>query len=193
MATNGLGPGPASAPSNAVTPATTPSAPTAVTATAGDAAASVAFAAPASNGGAPITGYTVVASPGGASATGTASPIVVSGLTNGTSVHVRRYCDECGWHGHPIVGEQCSHAGTQRRGAVGSDGRVRDRRQRERARDIHRSGVERRLDDHRLRGDESPRRNRGQRVELAHHDHHVDERDDVHLHRCRSERVWHWP
>ena len=83
-AANAVGPGPASAASNAVTPATTPSAPTAVTATAGDAAASVAFTPPASNGGAPITGYTVTASPGGATATGSASPIVVNGLTNGT-------------------------------------------------------------------------------------------------------------
>jgi len=64
---------------------TVPSAPTAVVATAGDASASVAFTAPASNGGAAITSYTVAASPGTATASGSASPITVSGLTNGTS------------------------------------------------------------------------------------------------------------
>jgi fibronectin type III domain protein len=56
-----------------------------VTATAGNASATVSFTAPASNGGSPITSYTVTASPGGATATGSASPITVTGLTNGTS------------------------------------------------------------------------------------------------------------
>src|ERR1019366_1217484 len=84
-ATNAIGTSGASTPSNAVTPATTPSAPTAVVATAGDGSASVASSAPASNGGAAITSYTVAASPGTATATGSASPITVSGLTNGTS------------------------------------------------------------------------------------------------------------
>jgi hypothetical protein len=45
----------------------------------------VAFTAPASNGGSAITGYTVTSSPGGITATGTSSPIVVTGLTNGTA------------------------------------------------------------------------------------------------------------
>ncbi len=63
---------------------TAPGAPTAVVATAGDASASVAFTAPASNGGSAITSYTVAASPGPATASGSASPITVSGLTNGT-------------------------------------------------------------------------------------------------------------
>ncbi|SFN92735.1 Putative Ig domain-containing protein, partial [Thioclava dalianensis] len=62
-----------------------PSAPTIGSATAGDASASVSFAAPASTGGSAITGYTVTSSPGGLTGTGTASPITVSGLTNGTA------------------------------------------------------------------------------------------------------------
>ncbi|MDP3226524.1 MAG: fibronectin type III domain-containing protein [Acidovorax sp.] len=65
--------------------AVVPGAPTIVTASAGNAEATVTFTAPASTGGASITGYTVTASPGGATATGAASPITVMGLTNGTS------------------------------------------------------------------------------------------------------------
>ncbi|SFH02915.1 Putative Ig domain-containing protein [Ensifer sp. OV372] len=61
-----------------------PGAPTGVVATAGNASAEVSFAAPANTGGAPITGYTVTASPGGLTETGPASPLTVAGLTNGT-------------------------------------------------------------------------------------------------------------
>ena len=59
-------------------------APTIGTATAGDANASVTFTAP-SFSKLPITSYTVTASPGGATGTGSSSPITVSGLSNGTS------------------------------------------------------------------------------------------------------------
>uniref|UniRef100_UPI004053D498 Ig-like domain-containing protein n=1 Tax=Shewanella sp. TaxID=50422 RepID=UPI004053D498 len=55
------------------------------TATAGDTQASVSFTAPANNGGAAITAYTVTSSPGGFTATGGASPLTVTGLTNGTA------------------------------------------------------------------------------------------------------------
>src|SRR6185369_14551301 len=41
--------------------------------------------APASNGGSAIISYTVTSSPGNVTATGTASPIAVTGLTNGTT------------------------------------------------------------------------------------------------------------
>jgi len=83
-ATNSKGTGAASTASNAVTPLTVPGAPTAVTATAGDTQASVAFTAPASDGGAAITSYTVTDNSGEIIATGSASPITVTGLTNGT-------------------------------------------------------------------------------------------------------------
>ena len=62
-----------------------PGQPTAVTATAGDGQASVSFTPPASDGGAAITSYTVTSSPGGKTATGAGSPLVVTGLTNGVS------------------------------------------------------------------------------------------------------------
>ena len=66
---------------------TVPGAPTIGTATAGNGSASIAFGAPASNGGAAITGYTATCTAGAASKTGTAtaSPVSVSGLTNGTA------------------------------------------------------------------------------------------------------------
>jgi hypothetical protein len=70
---------------------TAPDAPTIGTATAGDASASVTFTVPVSDGGSPITGYTVTANDttnagrGGETATGTESPITMTGLTNGDS------------------------------------------------------------------------------------------------------------
>jgi uncharacterized protein (TIGR02145 family) len=69
--------------------ATVPGPPTSVTASAGNASASVAFVAPTNNGGNAITGYTVTSSPGGFTATGATSPINVTGLTNGTAYTFR--------------------------------------------------------------------------------------------------------
>jgi hypothetical protein len=63
--------------------AVVPGAPTIGTATAGDAQVSVAFTVPSSNGGSAITGYTATSNPGGFTGTGTASPVTVTGLTNG--------------------------------------------------------------------------------------------------------------
>ncbi|BBH22131.1 hypothetical protein Back11_34760 [Paenibacillus baekrokdamisoli] len=85
VATNKEGDSVASAASNAVTPMTVPDAPTNVTATAGNGEATVSFTAPTYDGGNAITGYTVIASPGGATASGLSSPIKATGLTNGTA------------------------------------------------------------------------------------------------------------
>ena len=87
-ATNANGAGVASSASNSVTPGvitTVPGAPTIGTATGGNAQATITFTAPSSNGGSAITGYTVISSPGNITGTGTASPITVTGLTNGTA------------------------------------------------------------------------------------------------------------
>ncbi len=67
------------------TPATVPAAPTNVSAVAGNGEATVTFTAPTENGGSPITGYEVTDSSGNVVTTGAASPIVITGLTNGTS------------------------------------------------------------------------------------------------------------
>ncbi len=64
---------------------TVPDAPTIGTATAGDGQVSVAFSAPGNNGGSAITGYTVTSNPGGFTNTGASSPILITGLTNGTA------------------------------------------------------------------------------------------------------------
>jgi hypothetical protein len=51
----------------------------------GSGQAIVSFTAPSATGSGPITSYTVVSSPGGITATGSTSPITITGLTNGTS------------------------------------------------------------------------------------------------------------
>ena len=93
-AVNALGTGASSALSNAVTPATVPSAPTIGTATAGAASAIVTWTAPTSSGGASITGYVVTpyigATPQTAvSFSSTATSQTLSGLTNGTTYAFR--------------------------------------------------------------------------------------------------------
>jgi hypothetical protein len=83
-----VGTGAASLPSNVVTPATVPGAPTAVSAVAGNALATVSFTPPANNGGAAISSYTVTPYIGAtplSPTTATGSPVTVGGLTNGTS------------------------------------------------------------------------------------------------------------
>ena len=64
--------------------ATAPAVPINVSAIKGVAIAKVSFTAQ-SDGGSPITGYTVTSNPGGITGTGTSSPITVTGLSPGTS------------------------------------------------------------------------------------------------------------
>jgi hypothetical protein len=75
------------------TPATVPGAPSISAITAGDSQLSVAFSAPGSNGGATISNYEYSIDDGSnwvaLSPASTASPIVVSGLTNGTAYPVK--------------------------------------------------------------------------------------------------------
>jgi hypothetical protein len=84
-ATNGIGPSVASFPSNTITAATFPGAPTAVMADANiPNGATVSWTAPASDGFSAVTSYTVTASPGGMMATSATTSAPVSGLTGGT-------------------------------------------------------------------------------------------------------------
>jgi plastocyanin len=86
-ATNSIGTGPPSAPSNAVTPALLPGAPTGTAAIEGIDSAIVSWRAPASDGGSPVTSYTVTSSPGGITATVNGSTLTanVTGLTAGVA------------------------------------------------------------------------------------------------------------
>ena len=87
FASNAVGQGQDSAPSNAVTPATVPGAPTQVSATAGENSAVVTWSAPVDNGGSALTGYQVSASPASAPVTvGAGSTSAsVTGLTTGAA------------------------------------------------------------------------------------------------------------
>ncbi len=88
-ATTAAGPGPASASSNRVVPSTVPGSPPFLTASAGNERATVAFVPPVSDGGSVVTSYTVTAydvtdfAAGSRTASGSGSPITVSGLRNG--------------------------------------------------------------------------------------------------------------
>ena len=89
-ATNSAGPGPASDPSNSVTPATVPDPPTAVGGNIGNGQILLGWTAPANNGGSPLTAYTATSSPGAKVCTTSATPpstpptsCLISGLTNG--------------------------------------------------------------------------------------------------------------
>lgn len=66
-------------------PLKNPDAPTGVSASAGDASASVSFTAPANVGGSAISAYYAVSNPGGITGTAASSPVSVTGLTNGTA------------------------------------------------------------------------------------------------------------
>jgi hypothetical protein len=81
--TNGLVIVPNSGPS--VPLPTAPGAPTLTSATPGNGRVPLAWTAPTSNGGSPITSYTATASPGGASCTTAGLGCAVDGLTNGTT------------------------------------------------------------------------------------------------------------
>jgi uncharacterized delta-60 repeat protein len=86
-ASNAGGAGPGA--STTATPRTIPSAPRSVTVTPGDASMLVTWAAPVSDGGAPIHGHRVTATPGGQTCLTGALSCTITGLTNGTEYTFR--------------------------------------------------------------------------------------------------------
>lgn len=66
-------------------PLKNPDAPTNVSASGGDQSASVSFTPPSNVGGAAVSAYYAVSNPGGITASGSSSPVSVTGLTNDTS------------------------------------------------------------------------------------------------------------
>ena len=89
-AVNAIGTGPSAA-SGPVTPPDVPGTPTGVTAQPGDGSATVRWLAPASDGGRPITRYTVQISPAasGGAVEVVATVAVITGLSNGTAYTFR--------------------------------------------------------------------------------------------------------
>jgi Thermolysin metallopeptidase, alpha-helical domain/Fibronectin type III domain/Thermolysin metallopeptidase, catalytic domain len=104
-ATNAAGTSPSSSPSAAVTPRAVPGAPTAVTATAGNAQAVVSWTAPASDGGSPITGYTVTAAPSGRTASTTGATTDGHRPDQRDGVHVHGDCYQRGRDLACVVGQ----------------------------------------------------------------------------------------
>ena len=87
-ATNPFGSTAANSNTSSTVAAIVPNAPTIGTATAGEEQATVPFTAlsfPTQTGGATITNYQAISSPGSITATGAGTPITVTGLTGGTS------------------------------------------------------------------------------------------------------------
>lgn len=82
-ARNAIGDSAVSTPSESVTPATLPAAPSVTSVESGDASARLSFAAPADDGGASVTGYQASCTPGTHLTQGAASPLTVAGLANG--------------------------------------------------------------------------------------------------------------
>ena len=91
IATNGIGSSIASSPRVSALPAALPGAPTINSVTAGNAYLSVAFTAGSSDVNAPITGYQYSTDAGTNwyNASGSTSPILITGLTNGTTYSVK--------------------------------------------------------------------------------------------------------
>ncbi|MEZ5205017.1 MAG: fibronectin type III domain-containing protein [Acidimicrobiales bacterium] len=84
------GVGPESAPSTPITPRNVPGSPYSVTGTPGNGQVTLTWSAPVSNGGSPLTGYTVTPSIGSSAQTpiafdSTATSQTITGLTNGTT------------------------------------------------------------------------------------------------------------
>ncbi len=84
QAVNSAGDSPVSNQASA-TPITVPGAPLAASAAAGDKTAVISFTTPADNGGSPVTGYEISSAEGDIKVSAASSPVVITGLQNGTT------------------------------------------------------------------------------------------------------------
>ena len=187
-ATNAVGEGPPSLPSNSVTPAAVPGAPTAVSASSGNAQVTVQWTAPTNTGGSAITGYVVTSAPGGftASTTG-ATTATVTGLAM-HDVHLRRDRDELGGR-QPDLGSLESRVG-DRQSQRADFGHGQRRRQRHRPGGVDRASQHRLQHHHGLHSDLFPRWLYRQHHGPGDHGHFEwpDDRPELHLHGQGDER-----
>ena len=84
-ATNSMGTSLVSSSSSEVKPSGKPIPPSVVSASSNENQQSTIIFSGQNDNGSPITNYTVTSTPGGLTATGTSSPIIIKGLTNGTT------------------------------------------------------------------------------------------------------------
>ena len=173
-------------PSGSVTPAGLPGAPTGVGATAAaDGHATVTFAPPADNGGATVTTYTAIASPGGRTGSSSGSPITVNGLTNGVI-----YTFTVTATNSVGIGAASSASSPVRfRSALPGAPTAVTATRRRRPGDglVHAAREQRRGRHHVVHGDLVARRPERERLGQPDHGDRADERHDLHVHRHRDE------
>ncbi len=198
-ATNSAGPGPASAPSNSVTPTaatTVPGAPSAPVATAGDGQIALSWTAPAGTGGSAITDYVVAYSVAGQNNWSTvdggsaATSATITGLTDGTSydfeVQAVNAVGPGAFSGITTTAPVAAPPPATVPGAA--HGRAGHGRRRDGHRLVHPAGRRRRGRHHRLHGDGQPgwRLRHGDR-ESGDGD-RPDQRHQLHVHGHGDER-----
>ena len=162
-----------------------------MTATPGDGQTTIAFNPPASNGGSAITSYTVTSSPGGKTAGGSASPITVIGLSNGTT-YTFTVAATNAVGGGPASAASGPVTPTAAATVPGPPVSVTAAARRYPSdRQLLTSGRQRRLADQLVHGHGCPGREDRKRPGKPDHRQRAHERHELHLHRHRRQRGRH--